>query len=139
MPKFGNSVEECLLVEWQVEVGQEVSKDDILCTIETDKATFDVPATAGGHVLALLHEDGDLVPVLTNIAVVGAKGEDPAPAAASTPEAPAEEAAVAPTPQAEPAPGAAAAAAAPPGPRSCGQDRRRSLDGRRLRSRRARG
>ena len=80
MPKLGNSVEECLLVEWQVKVGDEVAEEDTLCAIETDKAAFEVPSPIGGHVLALLCEEGDLVPVLTDILVIGAAGEDPASA-----------------------------------------------------------
>jgi len=46
-----------------------------MCEIETDKATMDVPATVEGTVLALLHKEGDDVPVLEPIAVIGEPGE----------------------------------------------------------------
>jgi pyruvate dehydrogenase E2 component (dihydrolipoamide acetyltransferase) len=75
MPKQGNTVEECLLSEWRVAVGDTVQEGDIIADIETDKTTGEVPATASGTVLALLWEEGDLVPVFQNICVVGAEGE----------------------------------------------------------------
>jgi pyruvate dehydrogenase E2 component (dihydrolipoamide acetyltransferase) len=71
MPKQGNTVEECLLVEWRVREGDPVKKGDILCAIETDKASFEVESTADGVVLKLLAQAGDLVPVLTDIAMIG--------------------------------------------------------------------
>ncbi len=70
MPKQGNTVEECLLVEWKVKEGDTIAEGDVLCAIETDKASFDVPSTAGGVVLKLLASAGDLVPVLTDIVVL---------------------------------------------------------------------
>ena len=75
MPKQGNTVEECLLVEWHVAEGDTVSVGDALCSIETDKASFEVESTAEGAVLKLLAKPGELVPVLTDIAVVGQPGE----------------------------------------------------------------
>ncbi len=76
MPKQGNSVEECLLVEWTVKEGEEVKTEDLLCSIETDKATFEVMAPVDGILLKTFFPAGELVPVLTNIAVIGKEGED---------------------------------------------------------------
>lgn len=76
MPRQGNTVESCIIVEWKVKEGDQVSSDTIVCEVETDKATFDVPAGADGKVLKLLKPDGDDVPVLEPIAVIGADGED---------------------------------------------------------------
>ncbi len=76
MPKAGITVESCILTEWKVKVGDSVKVGDILATYETDKSSFDLTAEVEGEVLALFCEEGDEVPVLTNIAVVGAKGED---------------------------------------------------------------
>ncbi|WP_320129490.1 dihydrolipoamide acetyltransferase family protein [uncultured Sphaerochaeta sp.] len=75
MPKQGNSVESCILVEWRKKVGEEVSVGDILCSAETDKSTIDVESTAEGTILALLYAEGDDVPVMVPIALVGEKGE----------------------------------------------------------------
>ncbi|MCD8352314.1 MAG: 2-oxo acid dehydrogenase subunit E2 [Planctomycetaceae bacterium] len=116
MPKQGNTVEECLLVEWRVKAGDSVKQGDILCSIETDKASFDVESTADGVVLKLLANAGDLVPVLTDIAVIGNAGEsvaDAAPAAApAKADAPAAKSET-PAPAAAAAPAPAAAATAP--------------------------
>ncbi|MDR3210341.1 MAG: 2-oxo acid dehydrogenase subunit E2 [Planctomycetota bacterium] len=100
MPKQGNTVEECLLVEWRVREGDSVKTGDILCAIETDKASFEVESTASGTVLKLLATAGELVPVLANIVAIGAAGEavDAATAAAPAPAAPAASVAAAPAP-----------------------------------------
>ncbi|MDT4761281.1 dihydrolipoamide acetyltransferase family protein [Sphaerochaeta sp. PS] len=75
MPKQGNSVESCIIVEWNVKVGDKVAIGDVLCSAETDKSTIDVESTAEGSVLALLYKEGDEVPVMVPIAVVGEPGE----------------------------------------------------------------
>ncbi len=88
MPKAGITVESCILTEWKVKVGDTVKVGDVLCSYETDKSAFDLESEVAGEVLALFCEAGDEVPVLTNIAVVGAKGEDVsafAPAGAAAP------------------------------------------------------
>ena len=104
MPKAGNSVEECVLSKWRIKVGDTIKAGDIIADIETDKSAIEVEATAGGQVLALFANEGDLIPVLQNICAVGNAGED---ASALAPNG----AAAAP---AAPAPAAPAAPAAPP-------------------------
>ncbi|MGB4586190.1 MAG: biotin/lipoyl-containing protein, partial [Rectinemataceae bacterium] len=80
MPKLGNTVESCIIVKWNVSEGQAVKADTVLCEIETDKATMDVPAGVEGTLLARFKNEGDDVPVLEPIALIGAAGEkiDPA-------------------------------------------------------------
>jgi pyruvate dehydrogenase E2 component (dihydrolipoamide acetyltransferase) len=75
MPKLGNTVEECLLSRWFKQSGDTVTEGDILAEIETDKATFELAATAGGTLLEVFFEEGDLVPVYANVCVVGKEGE----------------------------------------------------------------
>ena len=75
MPKLGNTVESCIIVKWNIEEGQAVAADAVLCEIETDKATMDVPAGAAGVLLKRLAAEGDDVPVLAPIAVIGQAGE----------------------------------------------------------------
>lgn len=75
MPKQGNTVESCIIVEWNVKVGDTVDVGTPLCSAETDKSTIDVESTARGTVLALLYKEGDDVPVMVPIAVVGEPGE----------------------------------------------------------------
>jgi pyruvate dehydrogenase E2 component (dihydrolipoamide acetyltransferase) len=75
MPKAGITVEECIITEWVVNVGDSVSIGDILFHYETDKATFECESTATGQVLAILKEEGDEVPVLEAVCVIGEPGE----------------------------------------------------------------
>ena len=79
MPKAGNSVEECLLTTWRVKPGDTVKSGDVVADIETDKAAFEIESPAAGTVLAVFWSEGDLVPVMQNLCVVGAPGEDAAP------------------------------------------------------------
>jgi pyruvate dehydrogenase E2 component (dihydrolipoamide acetyltransferase) len=76
MPKLGNTVESCLITSWLVDVGDSVEPATLLCEIETDKSAIEVPAGAAGTVLALLVTEGDDVPVLAPIMVLGEPGED---------------------------------------------------------------
>lgn len=91
MPKQGNTVESCIIVEWNVKVGDRIEVGTVLCSAETDKSTIDVESTVAGTVLALLYNEGDDVPVMLPIAVVGEPGEEiDAPAVetkAASPEA----------------------------------------------------
>jgi pyruvate dehydrogenase E2 component (dihydrolipoamide acetyltransferase) len=75
MPQQGNTVESCLILEWKRGVGEKVSEGDTLCIVETDKASFEVEAPAEGILLARFFREGEDVPVLTNIAVIGGEGE----------------------------------------------------------------
>lgn len=84
MPQAGNSVESCIVLSWNVAVGDVVAEGDILCEIETDKATMEVESTAAGTVLRLEAEEGDEVPVQAPLVIVGEPGEELADAGAST-------------------------------------------------------
>jgi pyruvate dehydrogenase E2 component (dihydrolipoamide acetyltransferase) len=76
MPRQGQSVESCLIGEWHVKKGDQVKKDDPLFTYETDKATFDEVSPVDGEIIAVFFEEGDDVPVLLNVLVIGKAGED---------------------------------------------------------------
>ncbi len=76
MPRQGNTVESCIIVRWKVAEGATVGSDQTICEVETDKASFDVPAGTSGILLKILRPEGDDVPVLAPIAVIGEQGED---------------------------------------------------------------
>ncbi len=76
MPKAGITVESCILTKWNVKVGDAVKVGDVMFSYETDKASFDYQAEVDGEVLALFCEEGDEVPVLSNVCAVGPHGED---------------------------------------------------------------
>jgi len=75
MPRQGQSVESCILGQWYKSVGDEVSEGDILFSYETDKASFEEEAKEDGILLATFFEEGDEVPVLVNVAVLGKEDE----------------------------------------------------------------
>ncbi|MEI6892592.1 MAG: dihydrolipoamide acetyltransferase family protein [Pontiella sp.] len=92
MPRQGQSVESCIIIEWSVSEGDVVTEGQTLCEVETDKATFEVEATANGTMLGIFYPADADVEVLKVIAAIGEPGEDisalrPADdAAAATPE-----------------------------------------------------
>lgn len=76
MPRQGQSVESCIIIEWKVNEGDTVTEGQALCEVETDKATFEVEATASGTVLGIFYPADADVEVLKVIAAVGEAGED---------------------------------------------------------------
>ena len=75
MPKQGQSVESCIVSEFKVKVGDAVKAGDVLFGYETDKATFEEEAKVDGTVLAIFWQDGDEIPCLENVLVIGNPGE----------------------------------------------------------------
>src|ERR1019366_7757543 len=75
VPKLGNTVEECLIAKWCKRKGERVSIGDVVAEIETDKATFEVTAPVDGTMLETFFDEGALVPVFTNLFVLGEPGE----------------------------------------------------------------
>jgi len=75
MPRQGQSVETCILGEWVKKKGDAVKIGDILFSYETDKASFEEDAKADGILLDVFFAEGDEVPVLVNVAVIGAAGD----------------------------------------------------------------
>ena len=119
LPRQGQSVETCLILSWKKKEGDEVALGEILVEVETDKATFEVESTAAGILLNIRHQEGEDVPVLSPLAIVGEAGESIAAQAGtaraeSQPVAEAVTEIVQPPPAAAPAstPGVSAAAAA---------------------------
>lgn len=78
MPKQGQSVETCIITKWFKKTGDDISVGDILFSYETDKASFDLESPAEGSLLEIFFGDGDEVPVLVNVAVIGIPGESTA-------------------------------------------------------------
>lgn len=76
MPRQGQSVESCIITSWAKKEGDEVKEGDILFSYETDKSSFDETAQVSGTVLAILYGEGDEVPCLENVCVIGKAGED---------------------------------------------------------------
>jgi len=113
MPALSPTMEEGNLSKWLVKEGDKVSSGDVLCEIETDKATMEVESVDEGTVAKLVVAAGtEGVKVNALIAILAADGEDVAAAASSGGSAPAAKAEAAKT-EAAPAKAEAAPAAAP--------------------------
>ena len=76
MPKLGFDMREGVLNTWTKEVGDEINKGDVIAEIESDKATLELEAQATGTLLQFLADEGDVVPIGGNMAIVGQPGED---------------------------------------------------------------
>lgn len=75
VPKLGNTVEECLIAKWLKKKGDLISANEPVVEIETDKTSFEVASPASGTLLDTFFEEGELVPVFTNLCVIGTPGE----------------------------------------------------------------
>jgi pyruvate dehydrogenase E2 component (dihydrolipoamide acetyltransferase) len=99
-------MEEGVLAKWHIKVGDVLKSGDVMCEIETDKATMEVEAVDEGKVLEILVAEGTQG-VKVNAVIARIEGEGDAPSKA--PAAPAPAAA---TPAAAPTPVAVASAPA---------------------------
>ncbi|KAI4803673.1 hypothetical protein KUCAC02_025334 [Chaenocephalus aceratus] len=100
-PAFAESVTEGD-VRWEKAVGDTVAEDEVVCEIETDKTSVQVPSPAAGVILELLVPDGGKVEG-GNALFTLRKGAGP-PKAAEAPKAEAPAAATPPPPSAAPPP-----------------------------------
>ena len=76
LPKQGQSVESCIITEIKKKKGDTVKKGDVLFSYETDKASFEEESPLDGVVLECFYNDGDEVPVLLDMMVIGQPGDD---------------------------------------------------------------
>lgn len=80
------------VIDVLVAVGDVIEEEDGLITLETDKATMDVPSTHAGTVKEVLIKNGDKVKqgtLVIKLETAGSASEAPAPETAPAPEAPA--------------------------------------------------
>jgi 2-oxoglutarate decarboxylase len=78
-PAAGESVTEGTILEWHVQVGEQIGLDDTIVEISTDKVDVELPAPASGTVTEILAQEGDTVTVGQVIARI-ALGDGAAPA-----------------------------------------------------------
>ncbi|GAB3315908.1 2-oxoglutarate dehydrogenase complex dihydrolipoyllysine-residue succinyltransferase [Larkinella ripae] len=124
VPPVGESITEVTVGAWHKKEGDSVKRDEVLCELESDKASFEFPAEADG-VLHIMAQEGDVLPIGAVLCTIESAGASNGAAPAPKPAAPAEpkpaEKPAAPQPEAakpEPAPQPAATpepAAAPAG------------------------
>lgn len=76
MPKVDMDMAFGTIAQWYVDEGQSVDKDEVLFDIETDKATMEVEAPAGGTLYYVNANKGDKVPIGEVIGWIFAEGEE---------------------------------------------------------------
>ena len=88
MPALSPTMTEGKLAKWHVKVGDAVKSGQVICEIETDKATMEVEAVDEGTVAQILVQEGtEGVAVNTPICILAAEGESVADAAKAAPPA----------------------------------------------------
>ena len=100
VPTLGESVTEATVATWFKKPGDTVAADEMLCELETDKVTVEVPAPSAGTLGEIVAAEGTTVGVNALLATIAA-GAGAAPAPKAPEAAPA--AAPAPAPAAAPA------------------------------------
>lgn len=91
VPALGESVSEATVSTWFKKVGDTVAQDEMLCELETDKVSVEVPSPVAGVLTEIVAPEGATVAASAKLAVVaeGAAGAVAAPAAAAPAAAPA--------------------------------------------------
>ena len=70
MPTLGESVSEATVATWFKSVGDEVKQDEMVCELETDKVSVEVPSPVSGFLEEILVPEGDLVNAGGSLAIV---------------------------------------------------------------------
>lgn len=94
LPRMSDTMEEGVIANMLIKVGDVVKPGTVIAEVETDKATMDLESFQSGEVLYVAAKSGDSIPVNGLLAVLGKKGEDyqallsdSAPAATDKPKA----------------------------------------------------
>jgi len=94
LPDLGEGTVEAEIAEWMVKVGDDVSEEDPICAMLTDKAAVELTAPVSGKVISVAGEEGDMVTVGSALIVFETSGiavVETAEQPASTTEKPAAE------------------------------------------------
>lgn len=76
MTALSPTMEEGTISAWQKKAGDTVAAGDVLCEVETDKASMEYESTQEGTLLKILVDAGNMARVGQTIAIIGEKGED---------------------------------------------------------------
>ena len=71
MPKFGMTMSEGTIVEWEKGPGDHVEKGEVLLKIESDKAEMDVEAQRSGYIVSIDAEPDEVVQCGEVIGMIG--------------------------------------------------------------------
>ncbi|MBA4489975.1 2-oxoglutarate dehydrogenase complex dihydrolipoyllysine-residue succinyltransferase [Paracoccus sp. S1E-3] len=84
VPSLGESVTEATVATWFKKVGDAVAQDEMLCELETDKVSVEVPAPAAGVLAEILAPEGATVDAKARLAIITEGGVASASASAAT-------------------------------------------------------
>jgi 2-oxoisovalerate dehydrogenase E2 component (dihydrolipoyl transacylase) len=86
LPDLGEGLTEAEVIEWHIAPGDEVQVDQIVVTVETAKATVDLPCPYAGPVLTLHCEPGAVLEVGRPLLTIGTHALSDAPEKPNAPE-----------------------------------------------------
>ncbi|MCA0231833.1 MAG: 2-oxoglutarate dehydrogenase complex dihydrolipoyllysine-residue succinyltransferase [Bacteroidetes bacterium] len=84
VPTVGESITEVTIGSWVKKDGESVKRDEVICSLDSDKASFEVVSEADG-VLRIKAQEGDVLPIGGLICVIEASAAAPAPAPTPAP------------------------------------------------------
>ncbi|WP_417525418.1 2-oxoglutarate dehydrogenase complex dihydrolipoyllysine-residue succinyltransferase [Marinovum sp.] len=73
VPTLGESVTEATVSTWFKKVGDPVAQDEMLCELETDKVSVEVPSPATGVLAEIVAKEGDTVEASAKLAVISSE------------------------------------------------------------------
>lgn len=76
MSALSPTMEDGTIAGWSKSEGDKVAAGDVICEVETDKATMDYESTQEGTLLKIIRGEGDTAKVGEIIAIIGEEGED---------------------------------------------------------------
>ena len=76
MPQLGETIVEGTILKWLKKEGESIERDEALFEISTDKVDTEVPSPVNGTVSKILIEEGQTVPVGTDLAEIAEEGAE---------------------------------------------------------------
>ncbi|MBA4848775.1 2-oxoglutarate dehydrogenase complex dihydrolipoyllysine-residue succinyltransferase [Emticicia sp. BO119] len=80
VPAVGESISEVTIASWSKKDGDSVKMDEVICELESDKATFELPSPETG-IITIVAQAGQVVPIGGVVARIALGGASTAPAA----------------------------------------------------------
>ena len=75
VPTLGESVTEATVATWFKKPGDAVAVDEMLCELETDKVSVEVPAPSAGTITEILADEGETVAAGAKLGVISASAQ----------------------------------------------------------------
>ena len=76
LPKWGLTMEEATVLEWLLEVGEQVAQGEVLALVESEKAEVELPSPVSGYFAKPLVGEGETVAVDTELCLIAADAEE---------------------------------------------------------------